>query len=76
MAEKIVLTRYGQQMLMDELKQLETVERLNVQKDLQAARELGDLSENAEYEAAMDYRNRVEARIQYIRQLLEQAEIG
>lgn len=61
---------------MEELEKLETVERENVLRDLAEARALGDLSENAEYAAALDYRSRVETRIQQIRQILEQAEIS
>ena len=64
MAEKIVLTRDGQQKLMDELVQLETVERPNVKKEIEIAKGFGDLSENAEYSAAREHQARVEGRIQ------------
>ena len=76
MDRKIVLTQEALQTLKDELHMLETVERERVQQELAAARELGDLSENAEYEAALDDRARLETRIQQIRQILERAEIG
>lgn len=75
MAEKIVLTRDGQQKLMDELVQLETVERPNVKKEIEIAKGFGDLSENAEYSAAREHQARVEGRIQELKQMLEHAEI-
>lgn len=76
MDRKIVLTREALQALKDELHMLETAGLERVQQELAEARELGDLSENAEYEAALDDRARVETRIQQIRQILEWAEIG
>lgn len=76
MDRKIVLTQETLQALKDELHMLETVERKYVERALAEARELGDLSENAEYMAALDERARVESRIQQIQQILERAEIG
>lgn len=75
MTEKIVLTHDAQQRLTDELRWLETTERSNVQKEIEMAKQLGDLSENAEYTAACEYQTRVESRIQAIRQILDHAEI-
>ena len=75
MAEKIVLTHDIHRQLMDELIQLETVERPNARKETEIARGFGDLSENAEYEAACEYRCQVEKRIQALKQILEHAEI-
>jgi len=75
MAEKIVLTRDGQQKLMDELVQLETEERPKVKTEIEIAKGFGDLSENAEYSAARERQARVEGRIQEIKQMLEHAEI-
>ncbi len=75
MAEKIFLTRDGKQKLMDELEQLQTVERPNVQKEIEIAKGFGDLSENAEYSAAREHQARVEGRILELQQMLEHAQI-
>lgn len=75
MDKKIILTQETLQALKDELHGLETVERMYVEQALAEARALGDLSENAEYEIALDERARVESRIQHIQQILQRAEI-
>jgi len=75
MAEKIFLTRDGKQKLMEELEQLQTVERPNVQKEIEIAKGFGDLSENAEYSAAREHQARVEGRILELQQMLEHAQI-
>ncbi len=48
-------TKSGMQMMQDELRHLSTVEYKNAIEMLQEARDKGDLSENAEYEAAKEY---------------------
>ena len=75
MAEKIVLTRDSQQKLMEELRWMETVELSKVREEIGSAKELGDLSENAEYDAACEHQARVQERIRALKQVLEQAEI-
>ena len=75
MAEKIFLTRDGKQKLMEALEQLQTVERPNVQKEIEIAKGFGDLSENAEYSAAREHQARVEGRILELQQMLEHAQI-
>jgi len=52
------------QKLQDELKQLVRVERQKVVQDIAIARDHGDLSENAEYDAAKDKQGMIEGRIQ------------
>ena len=75
MAEKIFLTRDGRQKLMEELEQLQTVERPNVQKEIEIAKGFGDLSENAEYSAAREHQARVEGRILELQQMLDHGQI-
>jgi transcription elongation factor GreA len=57
------MTLEGHQRLQDELKQLIRVERPKVVQDIAEARSHGDLSENAEYDAAKDRQGFVEGRI-------------
>lgn len=73
--EKVVLTRDGEQKLLEELEYLQTVERPKVQEEIQIAKGFGDLSENAEYSAAREHQARVEGRILEIQQKLDHAEI-
>ena len=71
--EKVVLTRDGEQKLMEELENLQTVERPKVQEEIQIAKGFGDLSENAEYSAAREHQARIEGRILEIQQMLDHA---
>ena len=73
--EKVVLTRDGEQKLIEELENLQTVERPKVQEEIQIAKGFGDLSENAEYSAARERQARVEGRILEIQQMLDHAVI-
>lgn len=73
--EKVVLTREGQQKLVEELEFLQSVERPKVQEEIQIAKGFGDLSENAEYSAARERQARVEGRILELQQKLDHAEI-
>ena len=57
------LTKEGYEALQTRLNYLKTHRRSEVASKLQAARELGDLSENAEYDAAKDEQSMVEAEI-------------
>lgn len=61
--DKIPITIAGASRLKDELKTLKTVERPAVIKAIAAAREHGDLSENAEYHAAREHQSFIEGRI-------------
>lgn len=56
-------TEEGLQKLKDELKQLESVERPKISKQIAEARDKGDLSENAEYDAAKEAQGLLEMRI-------------
>ena len=63
MSDEIYLTKEGFQKLRDELERLKTEERRKISKAIGTARLQGDLSENAEYDAAKDAQAHNEARI-------------
>lgn len=69
------LSREAYQRLQDELTKLTTEGRVNVANAIEAARALGDLSENGDYHAAKDDQGKMEARIRQIQAMLEYAEI-
>ncbi len=71
----IPLTKRGAEKLKEELHQLKTVERHAVIQAIAEARAQGDLSENAEYEAAKDKQGFIEGRIQEIEGKLAAAQI-
>ena len=73
--ERIPLTACGAEALKKELKQLKSVERPNVVKAIAEARAHGDLSVNAEYEAAKEKQAFVEGRIRELEYKLSAAEI-
>ena len=75
MAKKIVMTYEGMKKLQDELQSLKVDRRKDVAKKLQEAREQGDLSENAEYDAAKDEQRDIEARIEEIEKILKNSEV-
>ena len=64
--EKIPMTPTGFQALEAELKNLKSVERPAIIQAIAEARELGDLSENAEYDAAKEKQGFIEGRIKEI----------
>ncbi len=71
----IPVTTRGAQLLKEELHRLKTVERHSVVQAISEARAQGDLSENAEYEAAKDKQGFIEGRIQEIEGKLAAAQI-
>ena len=73
--KKNILTSEGLKKLEDELDNLIVVKRKEVAQKIKEAREQGDLSENAEYDAAKDEQRDIEARIEEIEKILKNAEI-
>ena len=74
-AKKNILTYAGLKKLEDELHDLKVVQRKAVAQKIKEAREQGDLSENAEYDAAKDEQRDIEARIEEIEKILKNAEV-
>lgn len=72
---KVVVTKEGLAELQKEYEYLVHVERDQVIEELRAARAQGDLSENADYDAARDHQARVEARIRQLDEMLKNIEI-
>lgn len=72
---EIILTKEGKEELIQELNQLINVTRPSVIKQLKEARELGDLSENAEYNVARDLQAEVEAKIKELETTLARAKV-
>ena len=62
-------------MLEDELNDLKVNQRKAISEKIKEAREQGDLSENAEYDAAKDEQRDIEARIEEIEKILKNAEV-
>lgn len=74
-AKKRLLTYAGLKALEDELENLKVVKRKEVAGKIKEAREQGDLSENAEYDAAKDEQRDIELRIEELEKLLKNAEV-
>ncbi|MDD2959745.1 MAG: transcription elongation factor GreA [Lachnospiraceae bacterium] len=74
-AKKNLLTYVGLKALEDELHDLKVNRRKEVAGKIKEAREQGDLSENAEYDAAKDEQRDIEARIEEIEKILKNAEV-
>lgn len=74
-AKKNILTYEGLTKLEQELHDLKVVRRKEVAQKIKEAREQGDLSENAEYDAAKDEQRDIEARIEDIEAILKNAEV-
>src|SRR5260370_8327232 len=73
--EKVPMTAPGLKSLEDELKQLKSVERPSIIKAIAAAREHGDISENAEYTAARERQSFIEGRIAEVEDIISRAEV-
>ena len=74
--KKNVLTKAGLDRLEKELEDLKVNRRREVAQKIKEAREQGDLSENAEYDAAKDEQRDIEARIEEIEKILKNAEVA
>ena len=75
MAETKLMTTEGLEKLQAELQDLKVVKRKEIAQKIKEAREQGDLSENAEYDAAKDEQRDIEARIEEIEAILKHAEV-
>lgn len=75
MAERIPVTREGYEKLKADLDRMQNVEMIEVAKRIAAARDLGDLSENAEYHAAREDQGMLQARIDSLKDKLSRAQI-
>ena len=75
MVDRFPISKEGMNKLEIELKNLKTVERVNVIKSIAEARAHGDLSENAEYHAAKEKQGFIEAKISELENKISRAEI-
>lgn len=73
--KKNVLTYEGLRRYEEELQNLKVVRRKEIAEKIKEAREMGDLSENAEYDAAKDEQREIEARIEELELLLKDPEV-
>ncbi len=73
--EKFQITKQGYEKLKAEIDNLKNVERPNIIKQIAAARELGDLRENAEYHSAKDKQGFIEAQIADLEDKFSRAEV-
>jgi len=74
-SKKHILTSKGMKSLEDELQELKVVKRKEIAQKIKEAREQGDLSENAEYDAAKDEQRSIETRIEELEKIIKNAEV-
>lgn len=72
---KKYVTKEGFQKLKEEIEKLESIERVNISRKIAEAREKGDISENAEYDAAKEDQEFLEARIATLKKRIANAKI-
>jgi transcription elongation factor GreA len=75
MTKMSYVTKEGLNKLREELRQLETEERPKIKKQIAEARDKGDLSENAEYDAAKEAQGMLEMRIQQLKSTIANSRI-
>ncbi len=75
MSQVSYFTEEGLQKIKDELKQLKTVERPSISQQIAEARDKGDLSENAEYDAAKEAQGLLEMKISKLETLIANARV-
>ena len=73
--DRVPMTREGYEKLKADLDRMQNVEMIEVAKRIAAARDLGDLSENAEYHAAREDQGMLQARIDHLKDKLARANI-
>lgn len=69
------MSEEGYKKLVDELKELETVQRPEISRQIAEARDKGDLSENAEYDAAKEAQGLLEMKISKLKAIVADAKI-
>ena len=72
---RVPMTQKGYQTLMEELKRLKSVERPKVVREIEEARDHGDLSENAEFHAAKDRQSLLDVQIREIDDRMARAQV-
>jgi len=72
---RIPITASGLRRLKEELKQLQTVERVKISREIEVARAHGDLRENSEYHAAKEKQSHIEGRIVTLNDSIARAEV-
>ncbi|MFQ5558378.1 MAG: GreA/GreB family elongation factor [Acidimicrobiales bacterium] len=75
MVETQQLSRAAYERLKSEYEDLTTRGRIDIARKIEAARELGDLSENGDYHAAKEEQGKMEGRIMHLARILESSEI-
>lgn len=75
MADSFPITPQGLRRIKDELKQLQTVDRIKISQEIEVARAHGDLRENAEYHAAKEKQSHIEGRIMDLNGVVARAEV-
>ena len=73
--DAVILTREGYERLKETLRELKTVKRVAVARQLEAARAHGDLRENAEYDTAKEAKAQLESKIRTLEEKLIQAKV-
>jgi transcription elongation factor GreA len=74
-SDRVPMTREGYDKLKSDLERMQNVEMVEVAKRIASARDMGDLSENAEYHAAREDQGMLQARIDALRDKLARANI-
>ncbi len=75
MTERIPMTRGGYEKLEQELRQIKSVERPSIVREIEAARAHGDISENAEFHAAKERQSHLEGRVRLLEDRLARAQV-
>ena len=75
MVQRVPMTKKGYERLQEELRRLQSKDRLDVIKAISVAREHGDLKENAEYHAAKERQGHIEGRIMELKDKVGRAEV-
>jgi transcription elongation factor GreA len=75
MSDRVPMTRQGYDKLEADLRELKTVDRPQIVKEIEVARAHGDISENAEFHAAKERQSHIEGRIRALEDKLARAQV-